>query len=199
MRLPRACRKAATLCESRALSGEQPTTAQVVNCSRICCASSLTRRRRLRRRSGLLLELLVGALAELLHDLLAEGREVVRLARGGEAAVHVDLLVDPRSTGILEVGLEGRPRRERQALGDACVDQRPRAMADGANRLARLEERADEAADVVVDPQEVRVRNSARQHQPGVVPRVGVRDLLVHVELLAVVEMLEALDLAVLE
>src|SRR3954454_11488862 len=148
-RLPRACRNAATEFESRRGSGEQPTTAQVVNCSRTRCASVL------RGCACLLLQLLVLALAELLDDLLAERGQVVRVTRGRETAVHVNLLVDPGGACVLEVGLQRRPRRQRQALRDAGVDQRPRTMADRADRLACLDKGAHEAAHVVVHAQEV--------------------------------------------
>ena len=62
-----------------------------------------------------------------------------------------------------------------------------------------LDEATHEAAHVVVDAQEVRVGDATGQHQPVVVVRIGLLDLLVDVELVAVVEVLEALDLAVLE
>src|SRR4051794_9421271 len=146
-RLPRACRNAATEFESRCGSGEQPTTAQVVNCSRTSCASSL------RGRARLLLQLLVRALAELLDDLLAERRQVVRVTGGRQATIHVNLLVDPGCPGVLEVGLQRRPRRQRQTLRDAGVDQRPRPVADCADRLTSLEEGAYESAHVVVRTQ----------------------------------------------
>src|SRR4051794_33787677 len=136
MRLPRFCRNAATEYEARPGSGEQPTTAHVVNCSRICCASSATRRARLRRRAGQLLQLVVLTLGELLDDLRAERGQVVRLTRADEAAIHVYLLVDPVGPGVDQVSAERRPRRQGRALSHAGVDQRPRAVADRSDGLA---------------------------------------------------------------
>jgi hypothetical protein len=43
------------------------------------------------------------ALGELLDDLGAEGRQVIRLSTGDEARVDDDLLVDPRATRVLDV------------------------------------------------------------------------------------------------
>src|SRR3954449_10557518 len=85
---------------------------------------------------------LVAALAELLDDLGAERGQVVGLAARDPAVVHVDLLVDPRAARVADVGLQRGPRGERAALDDAGLDERPRAVADHADRLARLREPA---------------------------------------------------------
>src|SRR3954447_24488204 len=94
--------------------------------------------------AGGLRHVLVPALAELLDRLRAEGGDVVGLAAGHEALVHVDLLVDPRAAGVAHVGLQRRPRRDRAALDDAGLDQDPRAVADRGDRLVRLRERRGE-------------------------------------------------------
>src|SRR3954470_21849568 len=83
---------------------------------------------------------LVLALAELLDDLRAEGGEVVRVAGGDEALVDDDLLVDPVRAGVAQVGLQRRPRGDLPAAHDVGLDQRPRAVADDADRLRLLEE-----------------------------------------------------------
>src|SRR5215212_836035 len=83
---------------------------------------------------------IVYALADLLRELGAEGREVVGLAARHEAVVHHDLLVDPVPAGVLDVGPERRPRGELAAADDIGLHERPRAVADRRHRLARLDE-----------------------------------------------------------
>ena len=70
---------------------------------------------RLTKRADALALALVLALAELLDDLGAERRQVVRIARGHEALVDHDLLVDPGAARVADVGLQRRPRRDRAA------------------------------------------------------------------------------------
>ena len=84
-------------------------------------------------------------------------------------------------------------------LSDVGLDERPRPVADHADRLGLLEERLDEAHGVLVHAQEVGVGDAARQHQPVVVGRVGVGDGLVDRERVGLVEVVEGLDLAVLD
>src|SRR5215217_6590112 len=98
--------------------------------SRIAVAMSLCRRARL---------LGVPALGELLDELGAERRQVTGVARAREAGVHVDLLVDPRRAGVLEVGPQRGPRGQRAALDHVGLHERPRPVADDADRLALLE------------------------------------------------------------
>src|SRR3712207_655300 len=77
-----------------------------------------------------LLHALVLALAELLDDLVAEGGQVVGIAARDEALVHVHLLVDPVAARVADVGLERGERRERAALHDVGLHERPRPVAD---------------------------------------------------------------------
>ena len=72
-------------------------------------------------------------------------------------------------------------------------------MADDADRLGLLEERAHEAHGVLVHPQEVGVGHAARQHQAVVVGRVRVLGGLVDGERVRLVEVVERLHLAVLD
>jgi hypothetical protein len=72
-------------------------------------------------------------------------------------------------------------------------------MADGAHRLALLEEGAHEAHGVGVGPQDVRVDDATRKDEPVVVRRVGVLHGNVHREGVGLVVMVEPLDLARLE
>src|SRR3954471_18699989 len=87
----------------------------------------------------------VPALGDLLDELGAERREIVRVARAHEALVDVDLLVDPGGAGVLEVRLQRRPGGQRASLDDVGLDERPRAVADDRDRLGLLEEGTDEA------------------------------------------------------
>src|SRR5919201_2617366 len=81
-------------------------------------------------RDGRLSLALVDALADLLDRLVAERVEIVGLAAGDEAAVDVDLLVDPVPAGVADVGLEARPRGQRPTPDHPGLDQRPRPVAD---------------------------------------------------------------------
>src|SRR3954454_23201545 len=87
--------------------------------------------------------------AELLDDLLGERRDVVGVATRHEALVDVNLLVDPVAARVADVRLDRRERRERAALDHVGLDERPRTVADRADRLGLLDERAHEAHGVV--------------------------------------------------
>src|SRR3954447_5006982 len=139
------------------------------------------------------------ALDDLLDQLGAEGRQVVGLARGDEALVDVDLFVDPVAARVLDVGLQRRPRGEGAPAHDVGLDERPRPVADRRHRLALLEERLRERDGILVGAQEVRVGDAARQNERVVLVGLGVGDLAVDVERVALVEVVEALDLAALE
>src|SRR4051812_31841583 len=143
--------------------------------------------------------LLVLALTELLDDLLRERRKVIGVAAGRQTFIDDDLLVDPVAARVADVGLERRPRGDRAALEHVGLDERPRAVADHADRLGLLHERAHEAHGVVVHAQEVRVRHSTGEQQRVVVGGVGVLDLLVDLDLVALVEVVEGLHLTGLE
>ena len=75
------------------------------------------------------------------------------------------------------------------------LDERPGAVADHADRLAGREDRLDEAQRVGVGSQRIGVRDAAGQHEPVVVVGIGVRDDDVDGEAVALVEMVEGLDL----
>src|SRR5205823_6969451 len=55
---------------------------------------------------------LVPPFAELLDGLVAEGGQIVRLPARDETVVDDDLRVDPLRTGVDEIGLDARPRRD---------------------------------------------------------------------------------------
>jgi hypothetical protein len=89
------------------------------------------------------------SLGELLDELGVESVKVIGFATGDEALVDVDFLVDPLGAGVAQVGLQAWPGGQRAAVNDPRVDQGPRRVADRADRLARLEEGADELDGVV--------------------------------------------------
>jgi hypothetical protein len=67
-------------------------------------------------------------------------------------------------------------------------------VADGRDRLARLEEGPGERDRVLIQPERVRIGHAARKHQPVVVAGIGVPHGEVGGEGVALVEMVEALD-----
>src|SRR4051794_5987344 len=115
--------------------------------------------------------LLVLALGELLDDLGAERRKVVRVAARNQALIGDDLLVEHLGAGVAQVGAHARVGGELAALYDAGIDERPRTVAERPDRLALLEEGPDEVHRVVVDAQLVGVHGPAREDQGVVVVR----------------------------
>src|SRR5215203_3435705 len=97
-----------------------------------------------------------------------------------------------------DLGLQRRPRGELPALDDVGLDERPRRVADRRDRLPRLEERADERDGRRVAAQLVGVRDAAREQQRVVVAGVRVLGRLVGGERVALVEVVEGLDVALL-
>src|SRR4051812_4033302 len=82
----------------------------------------------------------VPALGELLDDLVAEGGQVVGAAARHEPLIDDDLLVDHVRARIAQVGSQARERRDAPSGQDAGLEQRPGPVADGADRLAGVEE-----------------------------------------------------------
>ena len=67
---------------------------------------------------------------------LAESRNVIRLAAGDDVAVDHHLGIAPCRTRVRQILLQGRPGGQLAAIGQAAVDQQPRAMADRRDGLA---------------------------------------------------------------
>src|SRR5215212_7495747 len=86
----------------------------------------------------------VCAFGELFYHLFVEGGDVVGLAAGDESVVRDDLFVNPLRARVNQVGLDGRPGGHRAAFDRARFDERPGAVADCRDGLARVEERLDE-------------------------------------------------------
>ena len=134
---------------------------------------------------------------ELLDDLRVERLEVVGLAAADQPLVDVDLLVDPLGAGVAQVGLQARPRGERAAVDDVGLDQRPRPVADRRRPACRPRRRRGRTR-----PPSVSVRSwSGLATPPGstsavVVAGVGIADGPVGLEGVALVEVVEGLDLA---
>src|SRR5205807_1721567 len=116
-----------------------------------------------------------------------------------EPVVDAYLLVDPVGARILQVGPDTRPRRRRAALGHVRLDQHPRPMADDADGLVLVEEAPNERHRVVVASQLIGVRDASRKHERVEIGRVCVADGAVRLDLVAFVEVLPHLDLALLE
>ena len=90
------------------------------------------------------------------------------------------------AAGVADVGPQARARGQRAAAHEVGLDQRPRAVADHADRLAASSKNVLHERDrVVVHPQAVRVGDAARQDQPVVVVGAGVADALSTVNLSA--------------
>src|SRR5215203_577627 len=99
-----------------------------------------------------LLLLLVHALGELLNDLGAKGRQIVRVTAGDEALVRDDLLVHPGTARVADIGLQARPRGYGPVPQHTRLHKRPRTVADHTDRLALLEEATSETDGVLVHP-----------------------------------------------
>ena len=97
-----------------------------------------------------------------LDDLPAERGEIVRLAAADQRPLDLRLAIDPRRTGVVQVGLEARLRRERAAVEDARVGEDPGTVTDHPDRLGAVEALAHEAHRTVVGPQLVGVGDATR-------------------------------------
>src|SRR5918998_5618195 len=89
---------------------------------------------------GLLGAVALGEL--LLDDLRAEGRQVVGVPARDQALVGDNLLVHPGAPGVADVCLKGRVGGQRAAPHHVRFDERPRAVADHADRLGSFEDGA---------------------------------------------------------
>src|SRR4051794_3857152 len=92
-------------------------------------------------------------LAEQLEHLPIERRNVLRLAARHQPLLGDHFLIDPGGARVREIGFEGWPRRHLAAAYGACIDERPGAVADGGDRLGRIEKSAHEGDSRSVDPQ----------------------------------------------
>src|SRR5205823_7098734 len=110
-----------------------------------------------------------------------------------------DLLVDPRSAGVAEIRLQAWPGGDLPAFDDAGLDQRPRPVADDADRFAGRSEVADEADDVLVRPELVRIGDASREDEPVVVADLSLLRRLVRLERVCLVEVLPGVELVVLD
>jgi uncharacterized protein YkwD len=173
------------------LPGERPSKVPVKNRDRFAVVDDrgrLALRRaphRLRRR-------------ELPQDRVVEGREVVGLAAGHDLAVDDDFLVGPLGSGVAQVLLQARPARHELALREPRVDQRPRAVADRGDGLPLAAEFADQRDRFLAQPQVIRVRHAARQHERIEIGGQRVAHVHLDREAVAVLEMVEGLDLLAL-
>ena len=100
---------------------------------------------------------LAASAGQRLADRLDEGGEVVGVAAGDQPAVHDDLLVLPRRSGVLEVEGQARVAGQGAALGHPGVDQQPGPVADHGDHLVGVERLADDLLGVLVDAEVVGV------------------------------------------
>src|SRR5688572_10689547 len=104
---------------------------------------------RIARRKGLLHHAversLLDRLGEQPDDLLAELWQVVGLSAGDELLVRDHWLVDPLATGVRDVGAKARPRGEGTPAHLVHLDEQPRTVTDGRDRLVGIHEAAHEA------------------------------------------------------
>src|SRR6185503_5908857 len=75
------------------------------------------------------------------------------------------LSIDPLSARIPQVVRERRPRRHTSSFYGACLDQRPRPVANRRNRLPCLDEGLHETHSCGVDPELVRIHHAAGEQQ----------------------------------
>lgn len=136
------------------------------------------------------------AFAHFLDDLFRERFEIAGIARGDDALIGHDFAVFPFGAGIDHVGLDRIIRRHLAALGDAGLDQEPRRMAHGGDRLAGIEKRLDERQRVLVDAQQIRIDLPAGQHDSVVIVGLRARERLVDLHRAAPVLLVPAFDLA---
>lgn len=106
---------------------------------------------------------------ELLHDPGAERRQVVRPAAGGDVLVGDHLLVDNIAAGVADVRPDAWVGGQGAAPDDVGLDERPRAVADHADRLTAINNVADKADGRLVLAQIIGVDRSARQDEGVVV------------------------------
>jgi hypothetical protein len=80
-----------------------------------------------------------------LRPFLDKSRQVAGTTTCHQRLVDNDFLIDPGGIGILQVGLERWPRSNRSSADDICLNQGPRAMADGRHRLPGFEKFTDKS------------------------------------------------------
>src|SRR5579875_631547 len=137
---------------------------------------------------------------ELFDNPGAERRQVVGPAAGGDVLVGDHLLVDDSPAGVADVGPDARVGGQGAAVDDPGLDERPRTMADHADRLAALDKVADEADGRLILAQMIGVDRSARQDEGIVVSGGRLADQPVHGERDRRVDVLiHGLDLARLD
>ena len=100
---------------------------------------------------------------------------------------------------LRDVRLDAPERRQRCVARDVGLDEHPRRVADGRDRLACVEELADELHGVLVGPHCVRVADPAGKDERVVVVRARILDGAVDRERVRLVVVVEPLDLALLE
>src|ERR671910_52088 len=112
------------------------------------------------------------ALGDLLDELRAERRQVVRIAARDETLVGNDLFIHPLTARVTDVRLQARVGSQCPTPHHVRLYQRPGAVADHTYRLLLLEEPMHELYRLLVSAQVVRPYGTPR-HDQGVVVRHG--------------------------
>src|SRR5205085_10379153 len=102
--------------------------------------AATTSKSRLERRNRDCFLGLVFPFAELLDHFSIECRDVVRFAAGDQPIIDDDLFVNPLAAGVLDVGLDRRPRSKRSPANYASIDQNPGPVTNHGHWFARFEE-----------------------------------------------------------
>src|SRR5690606_40247642 len=102
---------------------------------------------------------------ESLDNRVAEIGQIVRTAAGDNLPIHDGWAVDELCAGVDHIGSYRLVAGHRPALGDAGLDEEPRGMTDGGNRLLRAGERLNERDRIFLDPQEIGVDLAAGKHE----------------------------------
>lgn len=131
---------------------------------------------------------------KLLDDLLAERRQIVRLATGDESIIRMNFNVDPYAASVADIRLQARPGGERFAPDHIGFDEHPRTMTDCAYRFPGVEEGVNESDGILVRAQMVRVGDTTRKNQRGEIGDGGLVNGLIDREGVGLIHTVHALD-----
>ena len=119
---------------------------------------------------------------EQLGHLRIEGGDVVGFSARDQITIDNNLLIDPVSSRVLEIGFQRWPGGHAPPSRGTCLDDGPRPVADRCHWLAGIEEGLHERDCLGVHPEEIGVHHTARQEQRVVVLRLRLIERLIHVQ-----------------
>src|SRR2546430_6882364 len=100
---------------------------------------------------------------EQLNHALIKGRDILRAAAADPVPVAHQLLVYPPGASIANIVLDRVIARQRPALGKACRDQQPGAMADDGNRSPAVINLAHKVLSLWLHPQRIGIERATGQ------------------------------------